>query len=256
MVRNMAPTSRTSCGPSMGAQRAAFVAVVLDRRRSRDRTCRGRDGSPRCCRWRACRSAAARRRSLPAASARPSPATTAASFQPRSTTSPMPVFMPMRAGRRKLVHGVAGEEHAALAVSLGDDAAPRPDAAADPFDLERLADGAADQRVLVDRLRRLLAVAVEHHQPPHGVGRIDDADIGPQPVAVDGEEERALRLADALEQIGRAEEQMQRMAEHALPGQPDAELRRGSRWWRRRSRRDSPLRCARACRCRDRRSRR
>ena len=100
-----------------------------------------------------------------------------------------------RAGRRELMHRVAGEKHAALGIALGHHASPRPDARAQPFDLERPADGAADQRVLVDALRRLLAVAVEHHQPPHGVDRIDDADVGPQPVAVDGEEERALRLA-------------------------------------------------------------
>ena len=78
---------------------------------------------------------------------------------------------------------------------------------------------------LSTRLRRLLAVGVEHHQPPHGVDRIDDADVGPQPVAVDGEEERARLLAAcASSRSGRAEEQMHRMAEHALPGQPDAEL--------------------------------
>ena len=44
------------------------------------------------------------------------------------------------------------------------------------------------------------------------------------PSAVDGKKERAFCLADALEEVGRAEEKMQRMAEHALPGQPDAEL--------------------------------
>jgi hypothetical protein len=70
---------------------------------------------------------------------------------------------------------------------------------------------------------RLPAAGVEHHQPPHGVDRIDDADVGPQSVPIDGEEERARRLAALLQEIGRTEEQVYRVAKHARTGEPDAE---------------------------------
>jgi hypothetical protein len=128
------------------------------------------------------------------------------------------------AGRRKLMHRVAREEHPSLGIPLGDKTAPRPDAQADPFDVERLADRTPDQRILVNARFGLLAVGVNHHQPPHGVDGIDHADVGPQPVAVDGEKEGALRLAAALQQIRRAEEQVHRITEDALAHEADAEL--------------------------------
>src|SRR6478735_3807344 len=101
---------------------------------------------------------------------------------------------------------------------LGDQASARPDAAADPLDLEWPADRAAYQRVFVDRLRCLLAIAVDHHQSPHGIERVNDSDIRPQAIPVDGKKERSFRLADAVEEVGGAEEKVDRVTQDALPG--------------------------------------
>ncbi len=68
-----------------------------------------------------------------------------------------------------------------------------------------------------------MGAGVEHHQPPNRIGGIDDPDVGPQPVAVDGEEEGSGLAAAALQQIGGAEEEVKRMTEHASSRQADTE---------------------------------
>ena len=159
-----------------------------------------------------------------AGSARPSPATTAASFQPRSTTSPMPVFMPIarsaRADARRRRRGSTRPLRYFSATTLR------------RVQMLALSHSTSNGLPTARRISASLSMVsgvclpslsstISRHMR---VGRIDHADVGPQPAAIDGEEERARLLADALEKIRRAEEQMQRMAEHALPGQSDAEL--------------------------------
>jgi hypothetical protein len=82
-----------------------------------------------------------------------------------------------RAGGRQLMNGVAGKKNTSFCVSLGNHAAPRPHASAEPLDLERAPDCPTQIRLPVDRLRIEGTAGVEHHQAPHGIYRINDAHI-------------------------------------------------------------------------------
>src|SRR5689334_14498129 len=122
------------------------------------------------------------------------------------------------------MHRVSRKEHATFRIPLGNQASALPYTATDPVNIERLANRALNKRVSVNRLRRLLAIAVDHHQPPHRVDRIDDANVGPQTALVDGKQERALCLANTFQEIRRSEKKMDRMAEDALSREPDAKF--------------------------------
>ena len=109
---------------------------------------------------------------------------------------------PERAGRRQLMNGVAGEKNAGLRVALGDHTAAGPYAGAEPFHLERPAECAAQIAFAVDGLRRKSGTGIEHHQPPHGARRIDDADVRPHAAAIDREDESGGHAAAGCSRSG------------------------------------------------------
>ena len=127
-----------------------------------------------------------------------------------------------RAGRRQLMHGVAGEPHAALAVAFGHQAAPAPDIDVDPLDRDIAAERSPQIGFAVDLVGRDIAGRVDH-QPPYPVDRIDDAQIGPDAAAVDRNIEGAGLAAALRQQVGRAEEHVDGIADDALTGERDAE---------------------------------
>src|SRR5258705_4633836 len=111
------------------------------------------------------------------------------------------------------MHGVASQKDAAARISLGDRAASRPDAGAEPFDLERKAKRAVQMRLAVNGLGRQAGTGVKQHEAPHGVHGIDDPNVRPSAVTIDGDEERGWPTTTGLEQIGRAEVHVYPVAE-------------------------------------------
>src|SRR5258706_16010932 len=117
------------------------------------------------------------------------------------------------ARRRQLMHGVASQEDAAVRISVSNCAGPRPDTGAEPFNLERNAKRAAQIRVAIDCLGRQTGTSVQDHETPHGVHGIDDSNVRPGTVMIDGEEE-CSRLATAnLQQVRSKEVKMHWVSE-------------------------------------------
>src|SRR5262245_14383444 len=105
------------------------------------------------------------------------------------------------------MHGVAGEKHASLRVSVCDDASPRPDAQTLPFHVDRMTYRPPQQSNPVDALWHLLAASIHDHEPPQVVHRIDWANIGPKPMTVDCEEHHSRFSAAVSQQIWSPKEQ-------------------------------------------------
>src|SRR5262249_9212058 len=119
------------------------------------------------------------------------------------------------------MNGVASKKNASFCVPFGNYAAPRPHAGAEPFDLERTPDGPAQVGLPVDRLGIEGTARVEHHQTPHGIYRVDHAYVRPYASPIDGDEEGRRLTAANLQEVGRAEVQVDRMPQR-LAVEPNA----------------------------------